>query len=267
MTNPFTTTGFNIENLSDNTTLYMEQETAVSRAREKRMRDERHQDYPLLDIPPIRPKRRVNMPTFRLEFDNVSDISRRLKNTAVYIGGELFFVVAIHDEDKEFVLYLSDGKSQKSRIAYNSKEINLRAPEPRYITSPKLGVLYCYRIPVREQQQGLSRTNTVLKEIIGGTKRRPDDMLHLIRCLNNNKTISWDEKYFELMRNEIIHNMRLNNSIAVAASEDKILAEYKGRFLGNIRDDVVLMSDTDFDCPWIRQELSSVNLKAKTSKE
>jgi hypothetical protein len=227
------------------------------------MMKERHEKYPLLQVTPIRPKRSVNMPTFKLQFDNITDITRRLMKSLIYVGGELYYVSNIHKEGDDFVLYVTDENEKTYRIPYSTPEINLRSAEPRYLQYNG-GTAYYFRPPLREQAQGMSRTNIRLKYFGTDAHDGCDRVTRMIKGMRKVEPVQWSSTYADLMlKEEIINSMRMSNNIAIGMSQDKLIAEYKGRYFGTLKDDCVFVDAQDFQKPWVQRDVARIGCKLR----
>lgn len=216
-----------------------------------------------LDLPEVQPellptKRRLGQPTFHPKFETLNDIHLRLRGTLIFVGTHLFFVDAIYEWENDYLLILKDRQDHTVRAWYNrTPGIDLRSIEPQYVTmNGKPG--YVYRPPYRQNRQGMSYENLCCKwpgEDIGD---RLADSVSLMQGLTR-ETHTWSPQYKYLMKDiKVMPALRLSRDLAFYTKEENILAEYRGRTLGVVDDNTVMLDRLDFQRSWIKDAIRSV---------
>jgi hypothetical protein len=226
--------------------------------------------WPELELIPIRQKRRVDQPRFKIEYDNLNDIRMRLINSIVYVGGGAYYVTDVTTYKKEYWLILRDDKGKRWSVPYGATaEINLRTPEPRYL-QVKTTPMFFIRTPAREQSQGLSGRNVMVKPV--GTAKdyqRWHELTDILTGLSSCDPDPWSELYADLMvKKRLFPSIRLSNHVAFYLDhQDKLLAEYKGRYLGEVQDDTIHVDARDYARPWIARDVSEIGCTPVLRKE
>ncbi len=208
-------------------------------------------------VPAGQAKRRLIQPPFKLHLETLSDAHLRLSHTVVFVGATPYYVHDVYQGSGDFLLTMETWEGKVYRIWYSNPHLDLRNPEPQYIMyQEKPGLLY--RRPTRQQRQGLSHDNAFVKHV-GGRRYRPENIHEVLRGLQETGVCMWDAKYWELMQKlRAFSALRLSPSIAVYLEGPQLKTEYKGRLLGDLNEDVVSVTEEDFNRPWIKRAVSVV---------
>jgi hypothetical protein len=121
-----------------------------------------------------------------------------------------------------------------------------------------------YRTSARQQKQGMENHNTFIRPVGNdGGSRRISSYSETCRGLRDQHTLQWTTQYADLMtKARAFRSLRLSKDLAFYAS-DEVLAEYRGRFLGKVHDNVVVVSDTLDHRPWIRNAVAQIGCELK----
>ena len=207
-------------------------------------------------------KRRFQHPVLRFEFDSLRDIKLRLSGTLIFIGQKLYYVASIYRIDDDYMLLLEDVAGKRWRVFYKQcRSLDLRCPEPQYFIHGDKPAFFT-RPPFRQQQQGTGAQNTACKYVASQSWFHLQHNRYLMRGLND-ECLIWDSKYADLMRARALHTLRLSKDIAFFTNGTHIYAEYRGRKLGAVHDDVVKLDELDFRKPWIRKDISMVGCSVR----
>lgn len=228
--------------------------------------------YPDVIINHSPSKRRIFQPAFRMSFETLADISLRLRHTIIFIGPEPYYVEDIKQTENDFLLLVSKrhGEGEEIYKVFYNKElaVDLRSPEPQYISYHSKPV-YLVRPPYRQQQQGISYSNSYGKPLGHSGIHRLDNSNEVIKGLREQETIApWSETYSDLMlRIRAMPSIRLSKSLCAYVSEEYasegVFVEYRGRKLGELKENTILMDEEDCSKPWIKREIAMVNCQAK----
>jgi hypothetical protein len=208
-------------------------------------------------------KRRLPFPAFKLELNTVDDAGLRLSNTIVYIGPDPVFVtgVALGRDGQMYLLFRAvDGKDYK--IAYHDPKVDLRSPEPQYLVYHHEPV-YLIRNALRQQKQGLDRSNSMIKPV-NKNPHRWDHAMEVCKGLKEQTNLSWTPQYHDLMvRARAFRSLRLSPNVCFFADDDKVKAEYRGRLLGDVNDNEITLDDSDKRRPWIAKAVKEIGCEVK----
>jgi hypothetical protein len=220
----------------------------------------------VLDVPDVQHKRRWMQPKFKMPYETGADIRLRLQGTLIWIGPELYYVRDIRQVEAEQWLIIEDDQGRSFRVEYFSTPgIDLRTPEPQYVTLDDFPV-YFTRKPTRQQQQGVSHSNCAIKRVGEEQYRTFNGNRGLMRAMKKIDACPWNIQYADLMTKlRVFRALRLSSDTAVYRDDDDILkVEYRGRFLGTLEGNVVIVDNEDYDKPWIKNDLQIVGCEMKT---
>lgn len=231
---------------------------------EKRLR--KMEQYPDLPVDGAPVKRRFYQPKFKLAFDTLRDAHLRLLGTMIFVGrvpvivSDIITMTAAND----FLLLVQDFQGKTYKVRYNDPGVDLRSIEPRYVSYGATSG-FLYREPRRQQKQGMHRENVKLKQI-GGSETHSWDVANVMAAIVENDLLPWSSMYENLLvRAKAMPSLRLSNKLAVyfSHSEKGLAAEYNGRFLGNMKEDTILVSEDDYNRPWINTAVKQVNCQIR----
>lgn len=196
-----------------------------------------------VDALPVRPVNRRPLPAFKLPYQKLDEIQLRLNKTMITVKGNPFYIRSIKQAHGDFYLNMvdCDGKAWRSKY----KDIpDLRSPPPLFITHEG-ATGWLQRIPERVYQQGLNRSNTIIRGLHSDglvANFHPEKMC---KTLASRTTRKWDNSLASLMQETAVKAVRLSDSVAAGRHGSHLMAYYKGRTLGAIKDDEVLLQDED----------------------
>ena len=206
----------------------------------------------LLDTP-------KHLPPFKILYDTMEEARLRLASTVVLIRSKPFLVELVGGNDKKVMLLLADSAGKHHKIPLADIP-DLRSAQPRYITHDNHAYYLC-RTPARVYQQGMNGHNTYGK-LCGSTSMSNLERRTLLNALEDKKTLSWNETLDSLIRDGHFRDVRLSSEVSVYRHKARVIAEYKGRDLGHIKDDRVIYNfQDDHGCPWIDNALRMVKLE------
>lgn len=218
-------------------------------------------DYPELNVEEIVSGRRITLPPFHLPYETVEEIQMRLMGTIILIKNNPFYVENVIRKNNDYHLVVSNEEEERTIVKYNQGQLDLRSPEPGYINTEG-GSYYFVRPPNRQQRQGIIYNQIFLKKIGSEEMFSPHNKNAVMIGLKFRDVQPWTSELCNLLQRRIISNMRLSNSIAIYIDHRKIKSEYKGRFLGEVHDDTILLDDRDRR-PWILSDLKDVSMRSK----
>lgn len=222
--------------------------------------------YAALPVNPTPVKRRLPQRPFKFkDYNSTDDIMRRIRRTMVLIGKHLYFVGEIAVGENDFLLIVWDHKGDAYRVWYSDPNVDLRAPDPRYLMINHRPY-YVSRWPTRTQTQGVERNNTYGKPAGSHDFVPIPDFSLLLKAWETQEDVVWDKSYSDLMTKlKAIRGLRLSNDIAVyfRPEEEEVWAEYKGRSIGIINGNTVKCDDMDAKCPWIYKDFRVVGLEMR----
>lgn len=216
-------------------------------------------EVPVMILPT---KRRLGQPTFKLPFENLHDLRMRLAGGYLFVGSKLYYCSDARELEGDFLLILRDDQDRNYRCWYNKTQgIDLRTPEPQYVTEENVPG-YFFRIPVKQQRQAVNHDNMYIKRV--GTERIGHfHPLSLVKGLTR-ECVQWRPMLADLFKGYSLNSLRLSKDIAVYRDgDDKLIAEYRGRNLGEIRDDRILVDELDVSKIWIHRDAGAVGLQVR----
>lgn len=199
------------------------------------------------------------------DYENLADIRMRLERTIILVAGEPTYVWSIKPYRNDFRIYTLRNMNERPKFFYYKREkdnLDLRGPPPGYLIHDQK-TLFLARTPTRQQQQGLTRSNTILYRVGTGQKERMGDAAYYMAALRNRKMRPWSQELNAVFKDGLLTEVALSNHVAVYQDRNngKICAEYKGRFLGELSKGKVIMSPEDYDKSWIKNAVQTVQLE------
>lgn len=228
---------------------------------------QKYLDLPEAPVVKFGSKRRLQQPTLKLPFSSLHDIRLRLNGTMVFIGSTLYLVRDIFDVDGDFLMKLEDKDGKKFRSWYHRGDVDLRSLEPQYVTVSNVPG-FVFRPPGRIQRQGMCNENLLFKHVgqSQDNAHRLDSYHELMKGLSTDIN-PWSPAFSSLMvKMRALPALRLSKNVAFFTDKDKVRAEYKGRLLGEVYDDVVMLDEDDYRRPWIRDAVLQVGCTAKEAR-
>ncbi len=214
-----------------------------------------------LDALEVKPLRKYALNPFKIEYETYQEIKLRLLNTVIAIKGNPFLVQKIAQQPGGFKLAVSDGVKTYS-VLYKDLT-DLRSIPPMYVNSSSAPGWLC-RIPGRVYQQGMNRQNTVLKTVDGKSAFSVLDATNFVKTFNKRQTRQWDTTLKSLLEAGDLSCVRLSDEVAVKTEKGKILACYRGRFLGKVNNNDILVGDEDdLLQQWIDKSVKEVGLELR----
>lgn len=217
--------------------------------------------------------RRVRMPAFKHDYDNIDEARRRLHGSIITVKGIPYLVEDVR-QNMRYGIYLTldpatDGNERK-RISLSKIE-DLRSPAPGYLsfkTDDIFGTYWFARKPARVTIQGLpmrERGGAGFLKPVGseGENLQPLPRAGLmLKALRNKENLRFQTEMGDFMVRGLIKNIRLNPNVACYSKGKEAFVEYKGRTLGTIRrNGVILEDEIDRNVPWIEKDLNSANIQ------
>lgn len=219
-------------------------------------------DYNQLNVDALEtvPLRRKEMPPFKINYDTYAEIKLRLLGTAISVKGHPFFVKHIRKaENGKFHLALSDGEKMH-QVVYDDL-IDLRSIPALYVTHSSTSGWLC-RTPGRVYQQGMNRNNTQLRSADGAAAICNMEGLSIVKSIRGRQVRKWNETLSSLLIGGEINNLRLSDDVALRSKSGKILACYRGRALGRVQgDEIVLYDEDDLLQEWIEKPVKEAGLQ------
>lgn len=214
-----------------------------------------------LDTLEVKPLRKYELRPFKINYETYSEIKLRLLNTVISIKGHPFLVQKIANTTTGFKLAVTNGEKTQT-VMYNDI-IDLRTMPPMYINGSSYPGWMC-RVPGRVYQQGMNRSNTILKSLDGKQNLTGLEAQHFIKTFHKRKTRKWDETLSSLLQNGEMGSLRMSDEVAVKVEKGKVLACYRGRFLGKIQDnDIIVGDEDDLLQQWIERSVKEVGLELR----
>ncbi len=231
----------------------------------QRNRFKRYLDLPDVPIVRLPSKRRMAQPTLKIQYDTLHDITMRLSNSLIFVGSVLYYCREIVEIDKEFLLIVENADDQRFKCWYKNDAIDLRTIEPQYIRHQASPGFLC-RSPSRQQRQGILFDNVYCRCVGGGGTVRFENIRSLIDGVTT-EIYPWTPTYLDLMlRLRALPALRLSKDVALYTKrKGPLMAEYRGRLLGEVKDNTVLVDKDDFTRPWIVNAARMVGLEVDSN--
>jgi len=216
-------------------------------------------DAPELDLSSLLDTRPRKLPPFKVIYDTTEEARLRLNGTVVMLRGKPFSIDMVGGTNEKIKLLVSDSKGKKHQLLLQDVP-DLRTCSPRYFAYDGHAYYLC-RFPARAYQQGLTTQNTYAK-MAGSDALSNIAKAALVEALEDKKVLPWADGLDNLLRDGHIRDLRLSEEVSVYRKKTKVFAEYRGRDIGHIKENVVFpdFSD-DQDCPWIKRALDEVSMK------
>jgi hypothetical protein len=224
--------------------------------------------YPQMDISKMQDmdvyNRGVALQPFKVEYDSHEQINQKLNSTVILVKGHPF---QVHGTIKlvgtaGYALLLGDRHGNLSWANY-SDLTDFRTLAPGYINFNSTAY-WVYRIPDRQNHQGMTMRNTYMKPAGDG---RPQGMHPntMMQALLNRKNIPFQPNLVELIENGVIQSIRLSNNVALHRVKNNGAScgvEYIGRPLGLVVGGrVKVLDDMDLGPTWIHKDCIDVSLE------
>jgi hypothetical protein len=236
----------------------------IIRATHEKTLIDRFDKYDFAPIVRMPSKRRISQPAFRLDFETLHDIRLRLQSGAIFIGAEMYFVSDIYAIEDDFLLLVKDKDGKTFKCWYKkTPEIDLRSPEPQYFTEESRPS-YFMRSPRRQNRQAVCYDNCYAKPVNNREFHTIDPRLFMSGMSRD--VLQWDSALSRFMaHNKIIASVRMSRDLAFYRADSKtIKAEYRGRELGTVEDDYIIMDELDAKKPWIRRDVNLIGCRVRT---
>ncbi len=214
--------------------------------------------YPDVPIVLMPSKRRLSQPTLKLPFQTLHDIRMRLQSGYVFIGTNLYYVTDIRELEGDYLLLLKNGEDQVFKCWYNKTGcIDLRTPEPQYITDDNQPGFF-FRPPLKQQRQAINHDNSYIR-YVGRESANHCHPLALVKGLSR-EALVWKPMIYDLMtKARAVQSLRLSKDLAVYRNpEEKLIVDYRGRRLGELKEDVILCNEMDAKKNWIHRDVSMI---------
>lgn len=201
-------------------------------------------------------------PRFWIPYQSGDEIVMRLQNSIISVKSKPVHVHRVENVGNEFCLYLLDGEGGRFTLSYNDPAVDLRSPSPGYGVSKDGIVSYLVRRPERVQRQGMCTENTLKKTAGRKAWTVLQSQQEILQHLFGRKSRVVTKAILETMEEGLLHNVLLSPKVALVGKQSGIYAEYKGRTLGRVRGQGVVLSDEDAGMSHIRADLQAVHLEA-----
>lgn len=214
------------------------------------------------------------LPPFKLPY-TLDEIDARFRNSIILVRGNAYLVETVNTEaDGTVLIGLYDDHQKRAWIKWDSIG-SVRSVPPMYITAESEGgdkfTAWVARAPSTPRDnahqphgdfvQGLTGRNGILK-MVGKTDFQYGfrSVWTVLRGLKARQDMTYDGKIEELLRKGFLSAIRLTDNVALFVKKGYPYAEYKGRVLGRLSDNRVILAEEDKDTPWICSELFRANL-------
>lgn len=221
-------------------------------------------NLPYLDVERLEeiPQARVKLPPFKLNYETIDEARRRLHQTVILIKGNPFYVDDVGQKDGKFKLKLLEA-TDGVHVQIKLEDVpDLRSAAPVYLTTP-LGIRFLERFPERVYQQGLNQRNTRFRHIATEQTNR-FDITMFCRAVKSKKDRVWSKPMADFFDDGTLSEIRLTDRVAVFHRGTDNHACYRGRRLGKIVEDEVLLLDEDDSIqPWVIADAKKAGLKLR----
>lgn len=216
-------------------------------------------------VPEVRPsKRRLSMPRLKPVFETLHDIRLRLCGGLIFIGSKLYYVNDVRELDGDFLILCDDENGKRRRCWYKEPAIDLRSPEPQYFVYEGKPAFFM-RWPQRQQRQVVSTESGAGRWVGTGNFFRISNIGQLMQTIGGDPLV-WDGRLHELMTKAKAFNaIRMSKDVAFFVKDQNIHAEYRGRYLGEVKEDTICVDDCDYHRPWIGRDTRQIGCTLKAS--
>ncbi len=210
---------------------------------------------------------------FRMKYDTLDEVNRRLKNSIVLVSGRPVYVEETNQlRNGEFELIIFGQDNVRKKLNYTQAEnVNTRSIQPEYIRkNGQIG--YVTRLPARCNSQGMTHENTGFFTVGKGKRNNKEvrnffersQLPSFLGALADKDVVPWEEKFHGLMSKGVVTSFRMSPNLAVFynQNQDRPFIEYKNRVLGHVEGSSVVSDD--LPKPWIVNALREVNMTLKT---
>lgn len=223
-------------------------------------------DFPELNLDKLKPGPDIHcdisLSPFRVDYDTHEQVEQKLRGTVILIKNVPFHIPHTIDLGRgKFALLLTDAEGNHKTVKYDDVK-DCRGIAPGYFMY-RSEALWLYRVPERQNQQGMSQRNMQYTPAGGGPVKAPSHGL-LLSCLSIVQDVTFSPNLQDVLLGGGASSLRLSNRIALYQTKKKgapIGVEYCGRPLGLIiRDAVKVLDENDLRPSWIHKDLHKVNL-------
>lgn len=210
--------------------------------------------------------RDIKLPPFKIDYDSHEQIQQKLLNTIILIKELPFYVRSTVDMGKgKYALVVSSGDANMPGqfvVKYDDVK-DCRGIAPGYYMY-RGGAFWIYRIPERQNSQGMHQRNMQAKAAGTGSRGQSASHNFLLAALSPMKDIQYAGNLDELLVSGANTSIRLSNHISLYQTNKKgapVGVEYCGRPLGLIVNGAVkVMDKNDLRPSWIHKDLHKVSL-------
>lgn len=203
----------------------------------------------------------INLPPFKVDYDSHEQLHQKLGNTVILIKNQPFQVIQTARSKGKFFLYVRQGE-RDGIIAYDDVK-DCRGISPAYWMH-RGSAYWVYRVPERQNSQGMSARNTVAKRC-AQNGAQPASANFLVEALQMAKDIPYAPNLVDIITASGGSSLRLSHRVALFLSNKKgapLGVEYCGRPLGLIVNHACKATDPlDLSPSWIKKDLSHVGLE------
>lgn len=220
--------------------------------------------YPLLQPSTGTLKRRLAQPKFKFSFDRSEDAHLRLTHSLITVGADLYHVRDVFWIDNKPYLVLENAAGKSYRLPYEDDSIDLRTPDPQYYMHEDVPMYYI-RVPARQQAQGLTGRNVVVKRVGEYSATTFESQWNFMKGMKNTQTVLWSPVYADIIvKLKALRSIRLSPAVAFYRDKhDKLTAEFRGRRLGAVHDDEIYVDEDDYSRSWIKKEIQLIGCVVK----
>lgn len=218
------------------------------------------------------------LPSFKMPYENAEEAGRRLRGSLIVANGLPIYVESTYQVAGHaggILMCVMPSRGDRVYTLYEDID-SLRPLPPMYLNlnQDHHGTYWCCRKPStphdrfaeRDQHgdymQGYTQRNGVTKAV-GQTieyRRNGAGPLEILASLKNKADFQFNPEFVRLIEGGVLSSLRLNDHVALYKVKDRLRIEYKGRDLGRLKDDRVVLSDEDKDTPWIYEDLRAAGL-------
>lgn len=210
----------------------------------------------------LNPENTVQLPPFR--FVDMRDANNKLANSIIIAEDTAGRVLELREGlgERGVILRLTDEDETIYHVPYTEEAI-LGCPRPGYIALDNTVKMFC-RKPARQQMQGITVENSYLLDV-GNRTKQPQNPRNfgydtLIRAFQSRGVVKYTAAQDEMLREDILRNLRLSNRIALFRHRSGIFVEHRGFTVGAVLPSrqVRLIGQTN---RWLLRDLKQVGME------
>lgn len=209
----------------------------------------------------IDPSRTVKLPPICPKYESQEEANLRLKGCIFEIKNLPYLVENVVLKLRGHLdLYVEGADRVQYMVSVPECPVSFRSLEPGYIMRNGRTEYIC-RAPAKVYRQGWNQENLRYKPPGPQEWRKLDNIYSILKPLSNRTNLEYSNAVFTMFQKGIVTSVRLSNTVAMYENDGEHHLEYKGRFLGKMKENEVFVDDVCEKMSWVEADLHKVGLR------